>query len=175
MFAVLEIRAIHKEDIDRDNKQAAATAALAGNFAKVGDDIRDNAYAVTGGIDFVTIQPAAILIGRDGAALLASVLGPDKEKLHIIREPHWRMNEGHPPYLLSLQDMKNILAGKNARGVTSGNLRDLAPGMSYAFMVLHPPLDKESYYNINVDALNGSTNEKLQSGMTKITKYGTGR
>ena len=122
------------------------------------------------GMTSLQIEPASILIGRNGVALLASVSGPDKEKLHTIREPHWRMNEGHPPYLLNLQDMKNILSGKNARGVTSGNLRDLAPGMSYPFMVLHPPMDKESYYNINIDALNGSTNEKLQIRYDKNSK-----
>jgi hypothetical protein len=160
MFALIEMRAIHKDNLDRDNRQAAAEMKLKNNFEGIGNEIKENIYSVTGGDNFVVFFPINIPNGG-GVSLAAGVEGPDKTKHYTVRQVRYEMNEGQPPFYLSSKDVSDTLSGRAPAGRITGNLGDVPSDFSTPVLVLHPFQGRDSYYNINFFALNGSTNEKL--------------
>ena len=56
----------------------------------------------------------------------------------------------------------DLFSGKVPQGVTLFTLGDIVPTIATPVGVLHPAIDKGALYNINIFALNGFTNEKLE-------------
>lgn len=133
--------------------QDESSAALT-RIEKVTRLSKENVDAVTGGDGFAYVDIVVFPVDKDGLSLMAVVHGKN-----VIRGVMYELTEGRPPYIPTDAQMNDILAGRS-RNVTIG---DLTPSASRLLgNVLHPSLAKGGYYNINMFALNGSVNEKLE-------------
>jgi hypothetical protein len=115
---------------------------------------KKNVDAVTGGDGFAYIDIVSIPVDNGGMSLIAAVRGKN-----VIRGVAYELTEGRPPYVPTDAQMNDILAGRAA----STTLGDLTPQSGRLIgRVLHPSIKDGGYYNINMLALNGSVNEKLE-------------
>lgn len=118
---------------------------------------KENVDSVTGGNDFIAVDILSPPVDRDGVSLIAVTSGT-----HVIREARYQLTEGRPPYLPTQAEFNDLLAGRLPPGVIAGPLGDVVPAISTPVRVMHPSLEQVAYYNINIYALNGTTNEKLE-------------
>ena len=89
---------------------------------------------------------------------------------NTIRQIGYDIREGRPPYLPTPDDFNRILKGEPPAKVQTGQIGDLAPQVGRPFLVVHPSQDNGAYYNINIIALNGLINEKLQVRFNRSQK-----
>jgi hypothetical protein len=133
--------------------QDESSATLA-RIEKVARLSKENVDAVTGGDGFAYVDIVVVPVDKNGLSLMAVVHGKN-----VIRGVMYELTEGRPPYIPTDAQMNDILAGRS-RNVTIG---DLTPATSRLLgNVLHPSLAEGGYSNINLFALNGSVNEKLE-------------
>jgi hypothetical protein len=142
------------EVLAQNQKSFDATMSRMEGLARMS---KENVDSVTGGSDFIIIDIITSPVDKDGVSLVATTSGK-----HPIRDARYVMNEGRPPYLLSDTARNDILAGRTPPGVEVFQLGTVIPAQATPAGVKHPSLKKGAYYNINIFALNGSVNEKLE-------------
>ena len=179
---LLEIKSIYYDRSEHDAQQAEARAEQLRHFNEIAAGINtsieksgeqfkatmdrtdtlitkasENIDAVTGGRDFVVVDIVGRPVQGDGLSLQAVVNGKN-----VVRDVRCAIEEGRPPYTFTHDFVDDVLSGKVPKGVTPCQLGNVVPGLATSVAVLHPPPDKGAFYNINVYAFNGTTNEKLE-------------
>jgi len=174
-FLFVELRAIDKDRSENAREQQEAKTAEDARFAEslkqnqnefkatmgrmehLDELSRENIDEVTGGNDYIVVDIISVPVDKDGVSLVAVTSGR-----HVIRGVRYSLNEGRPPYLPSDKQLNEIIAGRTPEGTIMGQLGEIVPAISTPVRVMHPPLSTGGYYNINVTAINGMTNEKLE-------------
>ncbi len=116
---------------------------------------RESIDQVTGGDGFVYIDIVKPPVDKDGLSLRTVVHGK-----YVIRGVRYEITEGRPPYIPTNQQINDLLTG---RFHGSAQVGELHPAVTMILgRVYHPSLKDGGYYNINIDAMNGNVNEKLE-------------
>jgi hypothetical protein len=134
-------------------------------FSSTLNRLEENNKDVTGGRDFVVIEPTPGTTSDGGVSMRAIVMncdkGPRKCTLgaHVVRSVHAEYLEGRPPYLPDRATLDSMIAGTRPSYI----IGDVPPNLMQAFgMVIHPVAEKGAFYTFNIFALNKFVSEALE-------------
>jgi hypothetical protein len=147
----LEINGLYKDSRELAEARAKENESFK-NLLKREEEIVGQ---LTGDGAFAYLEMLIIPVDVNGASLAATVEGD-----YVIRQVNYNLIEGRPPYKPSPQALNDLLAGRNVNTV----IGDIAPHLITTInRVVHPPLDQEGFYTLNIFALNGHLTETIET------------